>query len=412
MLADPGEPHIVRLGCAAYPSGGISNADRGARFALMVPPRHLVLIDAAVPILVGAVIVAGTLLHGGTDRPAGLALGLGAAGALWARRRAPGWTLAISGALVAVLFDVDASVGALAVLAPAVALYSLAITRGRTQQLLAAAAAVAAVIVADLLHHGKPTVLQTAGHVMLVAVPLLAAEAVRNHRTYLTLLHERLELSERTREQEAQRRAEQERMRIARELHDVVAHTLTAINVQAGAAAERTSGGDARETLEQIERTSHDAIGELRAILGVLRDPEGAEVPRSPAPGMQNISELIEQARDLGEDVELDISGQPPPRMSDAISLAAYRIVQESLTNARRHAGGFPVHVELEFDPARLSITVENATTPSSPSNGAAPGVGLAGMLERASAVGGTLTAGPTPDGFRVHAQLPSELTR
>src|SRR6185437_3316960 len=127
---------------------------------------------------------------------------------------------------------------------------------------------------------------------------------------------------------------EHERMRIARELHDVVAHTLTAINVQAGAAAERTVGGDARDTLEQIERTSHEAIGELRAILGVLRDPEGAEVSRSPSPGVQNISELIDQARDLGEEVEVQISGQPSARMSDA----AYRIVQESLP-ARPPAG-------------------------------------------------------------------------
>jgi signal transduction histidine kinase len=127
---------------------------------------------------------------------------------------------------------------------------------------------------------------------------------------------------------------------------------------------------------------------------------------------MQNISELVEQARDLGEEVELDISGRPPPRMSDAVSLAAYRIVQESLTNARRHAGGVPVHVEVRFEGALLSITVENPTTTVPASNGAMPGVGLAGMLERASAVGGTLTAGPTPDGFRVHAELPCELTR
>ena len=141
------------------------------------------------PIVVGAVIVAGTFLHGGrSERPLPVALGIAAAAALWARNRAPGWTLLVSGALVAVLFHLDASAGAVAVFAPAVALYSLAVTRGRTQQALAAIAAIAAVILADVLHSGRPTVLQTLGHAMLVAVPLLAAEAVRTHRSYVSLL--------------------------------------------------------------------------------------------------------------------------------------------------------------------------------------------------------------------------------
>jgi signal transduction histidine kinase len=264
--------------------------------------RHALVLDAAVPVVVGAMILAGRLLHGGASaRPLPAAVGLAAAGSLWARRRAPGWTLAISVALVAVLLHVDGSAGAVAVIAPAVALYSLAVTRGRAEQVLAtvaAVAAVAAVIVADTLHSGRPTVLQTLGHVMLVAVPLLAAEVMRTHRSYLSLRLERLELAERTREQEAQRRAEQERMRIARELHDIVAHTLTTINVQAAAAAERLDAGDARTALETIEDASHDAIGELRAILGVLRDRDLPDAPRVPAPGIENIAELVQGARD------------------------------------------------------------------------------------------------------------------
>jgi signal transduction histidine kinase len=372
----------------------------------------LFLIDAAVPVLVGAVIVAGALLHSGNVRPLALALGLAAAASLCARRRAPGWTLAISGALVAVLLHVDHSVGVVAVLAPAVALYALASTRGRAQQMLAGVAAVAAVILADVLHSGTPTIVQTAGHVLLVAIPLLAAEAVRTHRTYLALLQDRLELAERTRAQEAQRRAEQERMRIARELHDVVAHTLTTINVQAGATAERVEASEARDVLEQIERTSHDAIGELRAILGVLRDPDGAAAPRSPAPGVENISELVERARSAGQEVELNVAGHQPAQFSDAVSLAAYRIVQESLTNAQRHAADAPVRVDLEFGGTLLSITVDNPVEATHRSNGAVPGVGIVGMLERASAVGGTLTAGQIPGGFRVQAELPFELNR
>src|SRR5581483_2210546 len=157
----------------------------------------------AVPVLVGAVIVAGEVLHGGHGvRLTALLLALAAAGTLFARRRSPAWTLVVSGALIAVLFHVDRSASTVAVLAPAVALYSLALTRGRPAQLFAAVAAVGAVLVADLLHSGKPGVLQTLGHVLLVAIPLLAAEQVRTHRAYLRLLEERLELAERTREQE------------------------------------------------------------------------------------------------------------------------------------------------------------------------------------------------------------------
>ena len=412
MLRGRGAHRIVLVGCSTYPRWGTSAASAGARFAATVHRRHALLIDSAVPVLVGALIVVGTLLHGGhSARPLPIAVGLAAAAALWGRRRWPVWTLAVCGALVAVLFQIDGTAGPVAVLAPAVALYSLALTRGRPQQLIAALAAVAAVIVADALHSGRPTVLQTLGHVMLVAIPLLAAEAIRTHRSYLSLVLERLDLAERTREQEAQRRAEQERMRIARELHDVVAHTLTTINVQAGSAAERLGPGEARSALETIEDASHEAIGELRAILGVLRDPAGSDAPRAPAPGVENIPELVERARAGGLDVELGLGGERPGRLSEAVSLAAYRIVQESLTNAQRHAAGAPTRVCVRFDPAGLSISVENRTAGAPSSNGAAPGVGIAGMRERATAIGGTLEAGPTPDGFRVHAELPCEVT-
>ncbi len=365
------------------------------------------------PVLVAAVILATTLVHGGASaRALPVALGLAAAMSLWGRRRAPGFTLAISGALVAVLLHVDGSAGTVAVLAPAAALYSLSITRGRTQQLVAALTAVAAVIVADALHSGRPTILQTLGHVALVAIPLLAAEAMRTHRSYLSVLQERLELAERTREQESERRAEQERMRIARELHDIVAHTLTTINIQAGAAAERLGPGDPRAALERIEDASHEAIGELRAILGVLRDPDGSDAPRVPAPGVDSVAELVQRAHNAGVEVALEINGERPLRLSDAVSLAAYRIVQESLTNARRHAAGAIVRVNLRFDSARLSLTVENGPGAQASSNGTVPGVGMAGMHERTSALGGTLHAGPVPDGFRVQAELPYELGR
>jgi signal transduction histidine kinase len=372
--------------------------------------RHQALVDAAVPLLVGAVIVVGDVLHGGHSvQPLPVVLGLAAAGTLLARRRWPGWALAASGALVAVLFLVDRSASSAAVLAPAVALYSLALTRGRSAQLLAGLAAVGAVVLADLLHPGQPGVLQTLGHVMLVAIPLLAAEQVRTHRAYLRLLEERLALAERTREQEVARRAEQERLRIARELHDVVAHTLTEINVRAGSTAERAAPGDARATLEAIEHASHEAIGELRGILGVLRDPDNPEAPRAPAPTIEAVAELVDRARQSGLDVDLDVSGRPPARVSDAVSLAAYRILQESLTNARRHTAGFPVTVHLHYDAGGLRIAIDNPAS-AGVSNGVAPsGVGITGMKERASALGGSVKAGAGNGRFRVDARLPYE---
>lgn len=374
--------------------------------------RHLIVIDTVVPALVAAVILVGEGLHGGASaRPAPIALGVGAALALVGRRRWPGWTLLISGALVAVLFHLESSAASVAVLAPAVALYSVALRRGRRQQIAAGVLAVTAVITADLIQPGRPSLGQTIAHVMLVAVPLLAAEVIRTHQANLRLLIERLQLAEHAREQEAQRRAEQERMRIARDLHDVVAHTLTEINVTAAAAAEQATPGRTRATLEQIENTSHAAISELRGILGVLRDPDSAEAPHAPAPGVDDLAELIGRAREAGLDVELDIEGAPPTRISDATSLAAYRIVQESLTNVRRHAAGANAAITIRYDTTQLRLTVDNG-----PGTGVAaairPGVGIEGMRERAGAVGGRLHAQPRASGFRVHADLPYEPNR
>jgi signal transduction histidine kinase len=401
------------MGRAVYPlysSGSTRSVKRGARFAGTVPRRSVHLLDGVVPLAVGAVITAGGVLRGGDPEPWALVVGLGAAAALLARRRAPGWTLALSGGLTLLLLHIDPTAGVAAVIAPAVALYSLALRRGRASQLLAAVAAVAAVIVADTLHAGSPTLLQTLGHVLLVAIPLLAAEAHRTRNAYVSLLRERLELAERTREQEAERRADQERMRIARDLHDLVAHTLTTINVQAATAAELLdrNPAHARTALETIEDASRDAIGELRAILGVLRDGED-DAPLAPAPGLGAVPELVRRTREGGLDVELDVVGDRPWRVPDAVSLAAYRIVQESLTNARRHAAGAPVSVRLSFEPGRLTVTVENAAGRSTNGIGSAAGVGIIGMTERACAVGGTLRARPLPSGFRVDASLPYE---
>jgi signal transduction histidine kinase len=391
----------------------MARASRGATVAYAMHERHLVVVDTAVPAFVGAVIVVGDTVHGGaTARPAPILFGICAAVVLIGRRRWPGWTLLVSGALVAALFHIDSTAASVAVLAPAVALYSVALRRGRLQQVAAGMLAIAAIIAADVVHSGRPTVGQTIAHVLLVAVPLLAAEVIRTHQANMRLLVERLELAEQAREQEAERRAEQERMRIARELHDVVAHTLTEINVTAAAAAERADAGEARAALERIEHRSHSAIGELRGILGVLRGPDGGEPPHAPAPGIDDITAMIGSARNAGLDVRLDVHGAPPSHVSEATSLAAYRIVQESLTNVRRHAVGAQAAVTLRFDPAQLILTIDNGRGRDAGEPATASGVGVTGMRERASVVGGRLSAGPHAAGFRVRADLPYEPAR
>jgi signal transduction histidine kinase len=371
------------------------------------------LLDAAVLLVAGAIVVVGVAVRAEASmRPLALALAVAAASVLVLRRSAPTATLIVSGALVLALFAVDHTAGSVAVIAPAIALYSLALARGRIHLVSAVVAAAAAVVVADIFlagAHPRALTLQTAAHVALVAVPVLAAEALRNRRSYVQLLLERLELAERTRDEEARRRAEQERMRIARDLHDVVAHTLTTINVQAGVAAHLADREPSRAAtaLTAIEAASHDALDELRAILGVLREPGTADPPREPTPGLDTVNSLVDGFRSGGGDIEFEVEGEPPERVAEAVQLAAFRIVQEALTNATRHAPGAAARVQLAYEEHALSVRVENNAGQGHHGNGRIPGVGIAGMRERAMALGGAFEAGPCPEGFRVRAELP-----
>ncbi len=219
------------------------------------------------------------------------------------------------------------------------------------------------------------------------------------------------------REEEALRQATEERLRIARELHDVVAHSLAVINVQANTALHLIDQQPqrARSTLTVINDVSRQALVELRSVLGVLRQVD-EELPRSPAPSLARMSELIARAAAAGISVgvsEEGASGQLPAN----VDLAGYRILQEALTNSARHAPGARVAVRVAYQPAGVVIQVDDdgAAGPESPgyaagtrSAGQAGGNGIAGMTERARALGGTLRAGPGPGGgFRVRAWLP-----
>ena len=198
-----------------------------------------------------------------------------------------------------------------------------------------------------------------------------------------------------------------ERARIARDLHDVVAHHVSAIAVQAESARLTTEGlpEEGRAQFESIGQTARDALTEMRRLLGVLREDANAEVTRDPQPGLARLNELVETARAAGTPVRLTLGGQVT-ELPPGVDLCAYRILQEALTNVRRHAPGVPVDVELEYraDALRLRVRDHGSGTVAPDPNGH----GLLGMRERAIMVGGTLTVGSADGGgFAVEAELP-----
>ena len=245
----------------------------------------------------------------------------------------------------------------------------------------------------------------------VLAVPAAIGDGTRNRRAYVAEVEHRAAEAERTREEEALRRVDEERLRIARELHDITAHSLAIVAVQSGAALHvlDTDPVAARGALVAIRDTSRNALNELRAILGVLRGsgevPEGA--PLAPTPGLARVPDLVAPLRDAGLAVELIAPGIADP-LSAFVDASGYRIVQEALTNVLRHAGTAAVRATISRDDEALSIEVvdDGAATPATAA--ASEGHGIAGMRERALALGGTFEAGPVDGGgWRVAATLP-----
>ncbi len=233
-------------------------------------------------------------------------------------------------------------------------------------------------------------------------------ESVRTRRVIAADALERAELAERTREEEARARVDEERLRIAREVHDTVAHAIAIINVQSGVTAHLLEKRPERirETLEAIQQTSSQALREMRSILGVLRDADDGRVPH---PGLGQIDELIAKARHAGLDIMLESAPQTAA-LPSAVDSAAYRILQESITNVIRHVGPTRVTVGLDYrvDSLELSVTNERAHTPRNGARSVVPGRGIIGMRERCQLLGGDLDAGPIADGgFAVTARLP-----
>ncbi len=376
--------------------------------------------------------------------PGALALVAVACLALAWRRQWPVAVLGISTAAVCI-YSLLGYVNGAAMLAPAIAVYSMA-TLVEVWRAAGLALATLTVLLASTAAANPFGKITGGGFYLipgLVIGALLAGIAVANRRAYVASIQDRAQ-------EDARRQVVEERLRIARELHDVVAHTMATINVQAGSAAHvlPTRPEVAAEALQAIKAASKDGLRELRAILNVLRQADDAD-PTQPTPGLAQLDTLVAGARRAGLETTLTVTGTAVP-LPAAADLAAYRIIQESLTNTIRHAGPATATVSVSYaaDEVRISVTDTGLGQPAAlargddppnpppfqpvttnppdppdrrsaprsarPADGAAStpatgsGHGLAGMRERAASVGGSVETGPAPGGgFRVAARLP-----
>jgi signal transduction histidine kinase len=303
------------------------------------------------------------------------------------------------GGVVLVLWDFDPGTTVVAI--PAWALFELARENGRRETILAAVAVAPCVFISVLpfADNGEELVSVTLRNLALCELALAIGYLMWHNTTALgreVAAHEA----------QAERRLSEERLRIAREVHDVVAHAMVAINVQAGVAAHLLDHDtdQARESLLHIKRTSGDALTDLRATLGVLRDPAQAG-PVGPAAGLDDLDAVAGQLRAAGVDVSVDVDtvGMVPT----AVHSASYRIVQEALTNVLRHANAEAVNVVVRADDDMLTIVVADDGRSTGQST-TGSGAGVRGMRERAEALGGRLHAGPGAEGgWRLQATLP-----
>ncbi|MFI8835946.1 sensor histidine kinase [Streptomyces afghaniensis] len=299
--------------------------------------------------------------------------------------------------------------------------YSLA---ARTERRAASAVLLASVaLVASISLSGDLSWKDVSRMGVVAVFPLVAGvlgHSVRNRRAYLGAVEERARRAEESRDSEARRRVAEERVRIARELHDLVAHQITLANAQATVAAHLfdTRPEQTRKSLKELVETTADALDDLRATVGLLRQSGDAATPAEPAPGLSRLPTLLESFRRAGLEVSVHQEGTARP-LPPGVDLTAYRIVQEALTNVTKHAGTGSARVRLVWNRDRVTITVADdgrdaRTAPTAATGPSAstlpdrpPGHGLIGMRERAAAVGGHLSAGRRPEGgFLVSALL------
>ncbi|MGW5768074.1 sensor histidine kinase [Streptomyces longwoodensis] len=382
---------------------------------------HPLALDASVAAGVLVCMVAGSFVDPrgdngavwGVRSPAPLSLLLITVGAvaLVFRRSAPLTVLAVTGT-VSVVECVTGDPRAPVAMSAVVALYTVASTTDRATTWRAGLLTMTVLTGAAMLSGPLPWYAQE--NIAILAwtgIGATAGDAVRSRRAVVQAMRERAERAERTREEEARRRVAEERLRIARDLHDVVAHHIALVNVQAGVAAHVMDKrpDQAKEALAHVREASRSALNELRATVGLLRQSGDPEAPTEPAPGLDRLDELAGTFRSAGLRVEVARADQGTT-LPAAVGLAAYRIIQEALTNVQKHAGP---EARAEVSVVRVGPNVEitvlddgRADDPPDPVSGG--GHGLLGMRERVTALRGTLTTGPRyGGGFRVHAILP-----
>jgi signal transduction histidine kinase len=388
-------------------------------------PQNLVqwLVDATIALGLSALslitVASGAPAVGGND-PLSLTLLLLETLPLIVRRRWPIPVFAVTlGATAAhaLLVEgqiVNESLGAL------VALFTVAERYDRRVSVAAAlvSAATFAAVIFSRSGGGQVAVTGFLSTMLAVVVVLGLGDWSHTRRRYSAAIEENARLQEAEREDRSRRAVEDERERIARELHDIVTHHVSVIVIQAGAgltALDRRPEG-ARSALEAIDRTSREALTDMRRMLGILGDTSESDaanpgdMSREPMPGLERLGRLIEEVRAAGLPVELSIEGVR--RSLDAgMELAAYRIVQEALTNALKHARGARARVRLAYEPRAVDIEVTDEGGMGRRDTGESDGGGrgLIGMRERVALYGGDFEAAPTPTGFRVHARLPIE---
>jgi signal transduction histidine kinase len=307
--------------------------------------------------------------------------------------------------------------GEMVLAAPLIALYTVAESSSRRRALFIGCLAVLALGGIHILI--KPSSSLGSYDLALAALgglAIAAGDASRSRRAYVIEARARAQQAEADREAEAARRVTEERLRIARELHDVIGHHLALIYVQSGVATHVLTDppARAREALDHIHAASKAALGELGETIGLLRQPGEQTAPTEPNIGLAGVDDLLAEFRRSGLIITAHVDGPARP-VAVAADLTAYRVIQESLTNVSKHAGPTTVEVRLSYQPDRLRVVIDNSSTRDAQhriatgtvgDNGS--GHGLVGMRERVTALGGTLHAGRRPDGgYRVTATLP-----
>ncbi|MFC4498947.1 MULTISPECIES: sensor histidine kinase [Streptomyces] len=331
--------------------------------------------------------------------------------ALIFRRSAPMRVLVVTGTL-SVVESVTGDPRAPVAMSVVVALFTVAATTDRATTWRAGLITMTVVTGAAMLAGPLPWYAQeNLGILAWTGIGATAGDAVRSRRAVVQAIRERAERAERTREEEARRRVAEERLRIARDLHDVVAHHIALVNVQAGVAAHVMDKrpDQAKEALAHVREASRSALNELRATVGLLRHSDDPEAPTEPAPGLDRLDDLAGTFRSAGLHVEVARTDHDT-KLPAGVDLAAYRIIQEALTNVQKHAGP---DAKAEVSVVRVGPNVEITVLDNGHQEGEEPredggGHGLLGMRERVTALRGTLTTGPRyGGGFRVHAILP-----